>query len=322
MKRCSVAPYEGNERYIFVSYCHKDKAKVFPVIERLVRDGYRVWYDEGIDPGSEWPEIIANHLNGCSVCIAFISESSLNSHNCRREINFALLKKKFFISVILESVQMSLGMEMQLSSSQSIFRFSLSENEFFEKLYHAGELKQCQGEPDPSVRVSSEEDYYEAVNAAEKRRDPFSDRWFSEKYPIPENAPISSEKELNGTLTEEQVRRHFEDSTTIASPAKRIGTRHILIRTKTNERIEIDKDEFVIGRSYSSADYVISDSQSISRVHAIFSVVNGICCVRDNGSLNKTFINGQELQAQVNYLLKDGDSVRLYNENFTYNKID
>ena len=104
MRRCGATPYEGSEKFIFLSYCHKDKSIVFPVAERLARDGYRVWYDEGIDPGAEWPEIIAEHLNRCSACIAFVSENSLNSHNCRREINFALLKKKPFISVVTEKV--------------------------------------------------------------------------------------------------------------------------------------------------------------------------------------------------------------------------
>ena len=51
MKRCATKPYEGQDKYIFVSYCHKDRAYVFPVIEQLTKDGYRVWYDEGIDPG-------------------------------------------------------------------------------------------------------------------------------------------------------------------------------------------------------------------------------------------------------------------------------
>jgi len=152
MRRCSVKPYEGGEKYIFVSYCHKDKKHVFPIIEQLAYDGYRVWYDEGIDPGSEWPEIIARHLNGCAACIAFISENSLNSHNCRREINFALLKKKPFISVVIEPVVMSLGMEMQLSATQSIFKYTLStEVEFFKKLYDAKFLVDCFGTPDSSV---------------------------------------------------------------------------------------------------------------------------------------------------------------------------
>ena len=131
MRKCAAKPYEGKEKYIFVSYCHRDRAQVFPIIEQLAKEGYRIWYDEGIDPGSEWPEIIAKKLNGSAICIAFITVNALNSHNCRREINFALLKKKFFISVILEPVEMTLGMEMQLSSAQSIFKYKLSSNKDF-----------------------------------------------------------------------------------------------------------------------------------------------------------------------------------------------
>ena len=179
MKRCAAKPYEGQDKYIFISYCHKDRAYVFPVIEQLTKDGYRVWYDEGIDPGSEWPEIIAKHLNGSAICIAFITANSLNSHNCRREINFALLKKKYFISVILEPVQMSLGMEMQLSSSQSIFKYTLSsDKEFFGKLYEAKELENCKGSPNYSIEVSTPSDYMDETGNFDKVRDPFSDRWF------------------------------------------------------------------------------------------------------------------------------------------------
>ncbi len=135
---CLVKPYKGQEPYIFISYAHKDAAMVFPVIERLVAEGHRVWYDEGIDPGSEWPEIIANRLSDCTACIAFISQNSLDSHNCRREINFALHKQKHFISVMLEEVTMSAGMEMQLSVNQSIFKYKLrTEQDFYDKLYEA-----------------------------------------------------------------------------------------------------------------------------------------------------------------------------------------
>ena len=79
----------------------------------MAKDGYRIWYDEGIDPGSEWPEIIAAHLNDCfHVLLLFLI--IINSHNRCREINFALLGKET-VHFLLEEVQMSLGMEMQSS---------------------------------------------------------------------------------------------------------------------------------------------------------------------------------------------------------------
>lgn len=91
-----------------------------------------MWYDEGIDLSFEWSDIIASHLSESAIRMAFISENSVNSHNCRREINFSLLKDKPFVSIVLEDVQLSLGMEMKLSASQSIFKYKIpSEHEFF-----------------------------------------------------------------------------------------------------------------------------------------------------------------------------------------------
>jgi len=185
MKRCSVKPYEGDENYIFISYCHKDRRFVYPVIECLNVVGYRVWFDEGINPGTEWPEIIANHLNACAVCIAFISENAARSHNCRREINFALLKKKPFLSIFLEDVQLSLGMEMQLSAMQSILKFSYAKrNEFFNAIINTQILKQCLGIPNPTITISDDSVYGDDDNkifaSDNTAGSSFSDQWFKE----------------------------------------------------------------------------------------------------------------------------------------------
>ena len=61
-----IPAYNGSEPYIFVSYAHKDSEAVYRTIEKLTSLGYRIWYDEGIKPGVEWPENIAIHLDQCS----------------------------------------------------------------------------------------------------------------------------------------------------------------------------------------------------------------------------------------------------------------
>lgn len=157
-----VIPYEGNDPYIFISYSHKDTDRVMPVIRALTDAGYRVWYDEGIDPGSEWPESIAQHLNGSDVCIYFISENSLKSSNCKREVNFALSKEKGFLSIVLEPVQMSLGLELQIATYMSLIRYKYSsEQQFLNKLLNVDILKPCrtempEEEPVPPVEIPEE----------------------------------------------------------------------------------------------------------------------------------------------------------------------
>ena len=54
--------YNGNDKYIFVSYAHKDSDTVLPIISEMQKSGFRIWFDEGIEAGTEWPEYIAEHL--------------------------------------------------------------------------------------------------------------------------------------------------------------------------------------------------------------------------------------------------------------------
>lgn len=354
MKRCSVPPYEGEEKYIFVSYCHKDRPFVFPIIERMNRDGYRVWYDEGIDPGSEWPEIIARHLNGCSVCVAFISENSLNSHNCRREINFALLKKKNFISVMLEKAQMSLGMEMQLSATQSIFKYTLSDDEFFAKLYQAPFLENCLGTPNPSVSISAPEMYEEEdglFSENQLNRETFRDEWFIHELPsggsqpLEEKAPkkqedISSvsiqiapeefrvleepapeEREVPEELPQQEpekepIREPLPEAEEGEAPSQTYTA--WLIRTKTEEKVALPVGETKLGRSETKVDYIIRNNRVVGRYHALIFNTGTECSVVDQNSLNHTFLNGDVLEPETAYVLHSGDVLRLANENFTF----
>ena len=148
----TVTAYEGSENYIFVSYAHKDTEEVFPIMESLRRRGYRLWYDDGIAPGSEWPEDIARHLNGSSMVIAFVSDNSMASVNCRREINFALSKQKPFLSVVLNPTEMPLGMELQLSAQQSVLRYNYrSDEKFIEKICACPDLECCREAAAPVV---------------------------------------------------------------------------------------------------------------------------------------------------------------------------
>jgi len=150
MYKCRMTAYEGKEPYIFISYAHKDSEKVLPILDMLSDRGYRIWYDDGIAPGSEWPEYIAEHLNGSTVTLAFVSSNSVASPNCRREINFALGKNKSFVAVMLEKTNMSLGMELQLSSQQCVFRENFATDDaFVSKLCLMKELEQCKAEPKP-----------------------------------------------------------------------------------------------------------------------------------------------------------------------------
>ncbi|MBR4878481.1 MAG: toll/interleukin-1 receptor domain-containing protein [Clostridia bacterium] len=128
-------PYRGKEPYIFISYSHKDSRKVWPVIEQMQADGYRVWYDEGIDPGTEWDENIAAHVTGCDYFIAFISKNYINSENCKDELNFSRDLNKKQLLIYLEDVDLPDGMDLRLGRVQRVTRNG--KGDFYQRLYDA-----------------------------------------------------------------------------------------------------------------------------------------------------------------------------------------
>lgn len=149
--------YEGREPYIFISYAHLDRKVVLPIISALQQRGFRVWYDIGIELGTEWPEYIAQHLNNSAVCLAFVSQAAMNSFFCRREINFAIAQRKELVAIYLENVNMPLGMQMQLGSVQGMYydRHPSMES-FVEELCRSGVVAACGGSPQ-SGRQSEED---------------------------------------------------------------------------------------------------------------------------------------------------------------------
>jgi hypothetical protein len=94
--------YNGKDKYIFVSYAHKDNDLVLPFIEELQKK-FNVWYDAGIRYGQEWEEEILEKLNGCFLFLFFVTENSLNSENCSDEIYKAREEKKNFINIVFDS---------------------------------------------------------------------------------------------------------------------------------------------------------------------------------------------------------------------------
>lgn len=126
--------YKGGDPFIFVSYSHKDGKEVFAEIARLHRLGYRIWYDEGIEPGSEWSDEIAKAVEKAAYFIVFVSENAIRSPNVRKEINFALNLGKPFVAIHLAETKLSPGLELQMADLQAILKWRLSVEHYQRKL--------------------------------------------------------------------------------------------------------------------------------------------------------------------------------------------
>lgn len=143
--------YEGNQPYVFLSYAHKDSPAVLPIFEGLNKAGFRIWYDAGTEPGTEWPEYIAEHLEKAEVCLCFLTQSFLDSANCRQELNFALSEGITVLVIYMEEPKLSAGMKMRLGLTQAMFRGRFAtEAAFLESLCAAKLLEPCKNAVPPA----------------------------------------------------------------------------------------------------------------------------------------------------------------------------
>ena len=94
--------------------------------------------------------------------------------------------------------------------------------------------------------------------------------------------------------------------------------RPMLLRLKNNERINIDKPVYRIGKERSYVDYFIGDNSAISRSHANIITRDGKYFVMDTNSTNHTFVNGSMIQSNVEVPLEHGTMLRLADEEFEF----
>jgi tetratricopeptide (TPR) repeat protein len=114
--------YEGSEPYVFVCYAHTDAETVYSDLKDLNGQGINLWYDEGISAGKSWRAEIATAIAGTSKLLFFISESSLHSAHCLREVDYALNHDIETVPVYLEDCTLPGELELGLNRVHALFR--------------------------------------------------------------------------------------------------------------------------------------------------------------------------------------------------------
>lgn len=141
---CRAIPYEGKEPYIFVSYCHRDWQQLYPLFEQMAKDGYRIWYDDGNHAGDDWMGNIDDHLENAGAMLAFISENSSMSHNCKSEIVSALGSGKKVIPILTEITALPRGLRSQISCLHYLRSVDFSSDRaLLAKIYELEDIKAC-----------------------------------------------------------------------------------------------------------------------------------------------------------------------------------
>lgn len=349
---CHALPYEGTDPFIFFSYSHKDEETAYPILDQLVKSGYRIWYDEGIHPGANWPEVIASHLSQSSACLALFSANSAESHNCKNEINQIMMNKKPLIILQLGDFPMTVSMRLQLASVPVIRLCDIpSETALLDKICAEEVLQTCRTLPRSlPVRkntVSEQKPQHAAsLNACLS------------------NSPVDHsdyrQNEMNqdkGNKPERQTADRFD-----LQPGKHMDSNHINNRswipsasTAENTVLDRDADETVydfhpdedtvldikpesqclllhlpsrtgyivhtyparMGRS-KKCEIALSDNHSVSAQHAEIFLNNDTFFLKDTDSTNGTFLGNQKLSSGDALSLTTPCIFRLYNEPFIF----
>jgi pSer/pThr/pTyr-binding forkhead associated (FHA) protein len=324
---CKIKPYEGDKPYIFFSYCHEDSAVVYTIIEKMNENGYRIWYDEGIHLGADWPTVIAQHLVNCAACIACISSKAVQSHNCRNEMTFALENKKNLITVQLDQFPLPLGIRLQLASTQRVKAYEYTQEDLYCKLMASELLKICIGEPNSQIRVDSERveesNSRETVQPGSEQREDELQRQEEMTVGTSEIVPnggdsneadfgridveieettISShthnmtddETELdNGEDVADDMDEKNDDGGTVLESAH---STPILVRLNTNELFFGKYPVTYIGRVKSKCDIYFKQVTTMSSRHVEVIIHKERNYLKDCNSSNGTFVNGAKLE--------------------------
>lgn len=139
-KENAIPAYEGNEKYLFISYSHKDRSKVMKYLEKLKELNYRFWYDSGLEPGEQFAKKINEKIKGCTELVVFLSDNVFQSTYCKFELLTAYVNGITICPWVIQDKSKPLSIEPEfqpiLSSTHQI---SLSEldvgvNEYLDRL--------------------------------------------------------------------------------------------------------------------------------------------------------------------------------------------
>lgn len=136
-----------------------------------------------------------------------------------------------------------------------------------------------------------------------------------------ENASAAAGADADGTrlLNEEDEGTIWLDEGSGVLAPRREPASPVLLRLSNNETVRVDKPVFRIGKERSYVDYFISNNNAISRSHADIITREGRFYICDRNSKNRSYINGQPLPPNVEVEMRNGEHIRLADENFIFN---
>lgn len=96
------SPKQPAEPYVFVSFDQADASKVREEVAWLKSEGISFWPDEAVASGEAEKGDLKNALDDAAKVLFYVSNASLASDACRREVAMASLRGLEILQVFLE----------------------------------------------------------------------------------------------------------------------------------------------------------------------------------------------------------------------------
>lgn len=93
---------------IFISYKKEDAGRVVRIVEGLRAEGFSVWWDHGIAPGSQWDKTIQRELDAAKIVVAVWSEDSIHAPWVKEEAGVGK-SRGALVPVRIDEVEPPLG---------------------------------------------------------------------------------------------------------------------------------------------------------------------------------------------------------------------
>lgn len=154
---CRVKPYDGMETCVAIIHAIEDDAAAIPLIERLYREGIRVWHDLEtrkvmIDYNRGWRE----QHDKCKAFLVLMSIHAVNSHIFRERFSNAVESKTPTIVVLtMPTDALSPGMRLQIRHARLVVQSStLYDEKLYEQIIGIQEIADCKGPANSDFEVS------------------------------------------------------------------------------------------------------------------------------------------------------------------------
>lgn len=335
--------YDGDDKFIFLSYCHKDKELVYPLIAEMQRMGYRIWYDQGIAEGSRWLETIAEKLEHCAVFLFCVTPDYAGSNSCSKEFHFAFGRDKPSLGLFLRDTSKHLtpGMRMYLSNIQSVGtpEAPVSRSVAIDAIKNNRDFECCISEVPAAYRLRYlREDHSEHAIMFAEFDEPVSEpsgpekassdgyTYIFDRWELVTGVPLREGNRCAGDATFRAVYRCKEDRNGDKAKAPDGGftskvdgenmpgeletiyfTPAFLVNIADGHQYKLDQNT-LIGSDAKECRVFIPD-RSVSHIHARLKDLSYGCFLEQISEKSITFVNGEPIEPHVETEVFDGDII-------------